>query len=61
MVVVSCFDIRFVRRTSLENEAIAMLHAVRLESIVCLFVRVIEKVQRGWNSFHGHMRRRKAE
>ena len=47
MIVVSCFDIRIVRLTSLENEAIAMLHAVCLESIVRLFIRVIEKVQRG--------------
>ena len=44
MVVVSCFDIRIVRLTSLKNKAIAMVHAVRLESVVCLFVRVIEKV-----------------
>jgi hypothetical protein len=30
---------------------------MRLKSIVCFFIGVIEKTQRGWNSFHGHIRR----
>jgi hypothetical protein len=40
MVVISCFEIRVVRLASLENETIAMLHAVHVESIVRLLVRV---------------------
>jgi hypothetical protein len=38
-----------MRLASLKNEPGAVLHAMHLESIVCLSVEVIEKLQRGRN------------
>ena len=45
VIVESCFNIRVVRLTPLKNEAVAVLHAMRrLESIVCFFIGVLEKI-----------------
>ena len=57
MTIMPCFDIRSMRLASLKNKPGAVLHAMHLESIVCLSVEVIEKLQRGRNGFHGHIRR----
>lgn len=55
MIIVSSFDIRIVRLTPLKNEAVAVLHAMRLERIVYLFIRVVEKVRRDRNSFRNYV------
>ena len=50
IIVAPCFDIRIMRLASLKNEPVAVLHVMRLESTVCLFLGVIEKLQRGWKA-----------
>jgi len=54
VVVISRLDIRLVRFALLESEAVAMLHAMALESIVGFFVGCVKAIWRGVNVIH-HM------
>ena len=55
VVVVSRLDIRLIRHTLPESEAIAILYAMALESIVGFFIGCIKTIWRGSNILHAQL------
>lgn len=56
LIVVSRFDIRMMGYAPLEEEAVAMLHAMALESIVGFFMGAVKRIRRGSNILHAYYR-----
>jgi hypothetical protein len=55
VVVISRPDIRLVRFALPESEAIAVLHAMALESIVGFFIGRVKTIWRGSNILHAQL------
>ena len=58
VIVIAGLDGWIVRPTSLEDEAVAMLHAMSFERIIGFFIWVVEQVRRGGYIFHSRTRKK---
>lgn len=60
IVVVTCLDLTIMRQTPLKDKAVAMLHAMRLERIISLFIGTVDLVWRGRDVSQGEVQETRA-